>query len=92
MFKPLTSEQKKLIKEKKNADEQAMFAQQGVSSAVEDGEVVTIGNGDCDYCESDKVSGENLLAGNTSRLAVKGICKKCRESGDGEYCDKNIKQ
>ena len=49
MFKPLTSEQKKLIKEKKIVDEQAMLAQQGVSSAVEDGEVVTIGNGDCDY-------------------------------------------
>lgn len=49
MFKPLTSEQKKLIREKKIADEQAMLAQQGVSSAVENGSVVTIGNGDCDY-------------------------------------------
>lgn len=49
MLKPLTSEQKKLIKAKKIADEQAMLAQQGTSSAIENGSVVTIGNGDCDY-------------------------------------------
>lgn len=49
MFKPLTNEQKKLIREKKIADEQAMLAQQGISSAVENGQVVTIGNSDCDY-------------------------------------------
>lgn len=49
MLKPLTREQEKLIKAKKIADEQAMLAQQGVSSAIENGQVVTIGNGDCDY-------------------------------------------
>lgn len=49
MLKPLTSQQEKLIRAKKIADEQAMLAQQGVSSAVENGGVVTIGNGDYDY-------------------------------------------
>lgn len=42
-------EQRELIRARKMVDEQMMLAQQGISSAIENGEIVTIGSSNCDY-------------------------------------------
>lgn len=44
-----TKEQRELIRARKMVDEQMMLAQQGISSAIENGEIVTIGSSNCDY-------------------------------------------
>lgn len=44
-----TKEQAEEIAQMKRAKEQAELAKQGISSAIEGGQTVTIGNADCDY-------------------------------------------
>lgn len=51
MLKSYTTEQMKEIRRQKIAEEQEALAEQGHSSAIEDGQLVTIGDADCDYLD-----------------------------------------
>ncbi|WP_288557786.1 hypothetical protein [uncultured Lactobacillus sp.] len=51
MLQNLTMEQMREIRNQRIAKEQDALAEQGISSAIENGEVVTIGNADCDYLD-----------------------------------------